>query len=51
MILLIIEASESQKVVITHLATGIDSQVTYHAAAMETRIQWNCTVSPALVKD
>ena len=35
MILLIMQGTESQKVTITHLAMGVDTQVTHHIVAME----------------
>ena len=35
MILLITGGTKNQKVAITHLAIGIDTQVTHHVVAME----------------
>ena len=36
MILLIMKATKNQKVAITHLAIGIDTQATHHIVVMET---------------
>ena len=39
MILLITGGTKNQKVAITHLAIGIDTQVTHHVVAMEKVVE------------